>query len=346
MSSDLAVVGAGAAGAAAAYALRDAPVDVVVFEAADRVGGRTATRESHGCRYDHGANYLKADSPRVSSLVTGALSTDGLVDVAAPVHTFDAAGTVAEGHDPDDHKWTYEGGIATLVRRLFAGADAEVRLGTQVGRFSRGQGNWRLLDDEGGDLGTYDAVLSTPPAPVTADVLAATEWDDPLLAELRAAVDAVPYRSILSALLHYPFEVDAPWYGLVNVDREHEVGWLSREELKPGHVPDGESLLVVQMAPDWSADRFDAPPESVTDEAAALVADLLDDERFADPDWTGLQRWRHALPDAGVDSAPLEEAEREGLYFAGDWVAGDGRVHLAVESGLEAGERIAASRPP
>jgi predicted NAD/FAD-dependent oxidoreductase len=70
---------------------------------------------------------------------------------------------------------------------------------------------------------------------------------------------------------------------------------------------------------------------------------LLDEERFADPDWTDGRAWRHALPDAGADAAPLRAAECEGLYFAGDWVAGDGRIHRAIESGLDAGERIVAS---
>lgn len=340
MDDALAIVGAGAAGAAAAYALRNAPVDVTVFEASDGVGGRAATRRKHGCRYDLGANYVKADSARVAALLTGRLPTEGLVDVEAPVWTFDASGDVTEGEDRDDHKWSYESGIADLARRLLEAADADVRFGTRVGRLAQADGGWSLLDAEGQGLGRFDAVLLTPPAPLTADLLAATEWDDPPSADLRAAVDAVPYRGIYSALLHYPFEFDAPWYGLVNTDREHEVGWLSREELKPGHVPDGESLLVAQMAPDWSAGQFEDPPA----EAASLVADLLGDERFADPDWTDGRRWRHALPNEGVDRAPLADAERAGLYFAGDWVAGDGRVHLAVESGLDAGERVAADR--
>ena len=76
-------------------------------------------------------------------------------------------------------------------------------------------------------------------------------------------------------------------------------------------------------------------------DAAGIVADLLGDERLADPDWTDRQGWLYALPDEGADGETLRGAEPEGLYFAGDWVAGDGRVHLAVESGLDAGERIA-----
>lgn len=340
---DLAIVGAGVAGAAAAYALREAPVDVTVFEASDRVGGRAATGRDDGRRYDHGANYVKSDSPRIAGLISEELPTAGLVDVEAPVWTFDAAGTITAGDDRDDHKWTYEAGIRDLARRLLDAAGADLEFGTPVVRLSHGGGRWWLLDDDGRDLGTCDAVLLTPPAPRTADVLAATEWDDPRLFDLQAAADGVYYRSIDSVLLSYPFEVDHPWYALVNADREHAVGWLSREELKAGHVPDGETLFVVQMAPGWSAERFDDPDEEVVPDVASLVADLLGDDRFAEPAWSDRRRWRHALPDGGADETVLRAAEDDGLYFAGDWVAGDGRVHLAAESGLAAGERIAGA---
>lgn len=338
---DLAIVGAGAAGAAAAYALREAPVDVTVFERRAGVGGRSASGRRNGCRYDYGANYVKADSARVSELVTEALPTAGLVDVAEPVWTFDEAGSISEGDDRDEHKWSYEAGIAELPERLLAETDATLEFDTRVGRLSHRGGTWRLLDDGGADLGTFDAAVLTPPAPRTADLLAATEWSSPLLADLRAAVDAVSYRPIYAAVLHYPFAVAYPWYALVNTDWAHDVGWLSREELKDGHVPAGETLLVVQMAPEWSEERADAPPSELVDEVAASVADLLDDERFAAPDWTDRELWRDALPNDAFECDRLRDAEREGLYLAGDWVAGDGRVHLAVECGLEVGGRIA-----
>lgn len=336
----LAIVGAGAAGAAAAYALRDEPVDVTVFEKSRGVCGRAATRRKDGCHYDYGANYIKADSDRVAELVNETLPTDGLVDIEKPVWTFDAAGDISEGDRPEAHKWTYETGITQLAKRLFAEAQTEIRFETRVGRLSHADGDWWLIDTEGNDLGTFDAVLLTPPAPQTADLLGATEWDDPRLADLQATADSVPYRTIYTVVLHYPFEVEYPWYGLVNTDREHDVGWLSREEAKRGHVPDGETLLVAQMSPEWSVRRYDDPSEEVKADAADLVAELVDDERLSEPDWTDRQGWRYALPDDGADRETLQEAESAGLYFAGDWVEGDGRIHLAVESGLDAGTRI------
>ena len=340
---NVAIVGAGASGAACAYALRDADTDVTVFEKSRGVCGRAATRRKEGCRYDHGANYVKDDDERIARLLTEELDADGLVDVEEPVWTFDASGEIAEGRDDDERKWTYEDGITQLAKRLFARTDATVQRETRVEDVVREDGRWSLADDEGADLGSFDALVLTPPAPQTADLLATMAWDDERRTAAHDAVAAVDYASVFTGVCHYPFELDRPWYALVDTDREHPVGWLAREELKPGHVPDGESLLVVQMGHDWSAERIDDDPEGVLRESVGHVAELLDDDSFADPDWTDHQGWRYALPNEGVAGDAHRAPEDAGLYFAGDWVAGESRVHAALANGLDVGERVASA---
>jgi renalase len=344
---DLAIVGAGAAGAAAAYRLREADCDVTVFEKSRGVCGRAATRRKNGCSYDHGANYVKSGAERVDRLLTETLPTEGLFDIESPVWTFDAKGDIRPGEDREDHKWNYEDGITQLAKRLFAETDAERRFETRIGHLERSEGRWRLLDTSGESLGTFDSVLLTPPAPQTAEILEASVWadTDSRLEELNTAVDSVAFRTIYTVVLNYDFEIEYPWYALVDTDREHEVGWLAREELKPGHVPDGQTLLIAQMSPKWSTERYDDPSEEVKADAARLVAGLLDDDRLADPEWTDRQGWRYALPDSSIDRDAVRIAEDTGLYVAGDWVAGEGRVHRAVETGLDVAERITANRP-
>jgi predicted NAD/FAD-dependent oxidoreductase len=336
----VAIVGAGAAGAGVASAL-DGTADVTVFEKSRGVGGRAATRRKHGCRYDHGANYVKDGDPRVAELIGETLDAEGLIDVEEPIWTFDSAGSVSRGRGDDGHKWTYREGITQLAKRLFDRTDATVELETRIEGIERTGGTWALTDAEGDDRGVFDRLVLTPPAPQTAALLATAEWDDDLRGELEAVVRDVPFRTTLTAVLHYPFALDRPYYALVNTDTDHEIGWVSREECKPGHVPDGESLLIAQMAPDWSTRRYDDPAEGMARDAAELVADLLDDARLAAPDWTDRQGWHYAQPDAGVDADPLDRAGEYELHVAGDWVAGEGRVHLALRSGLETGERIA-----
>ncbi|WP_152043050.1 NAD(P)/FAD-dependent oxidoreductase [Salinigranum salinum] len=336
--TSLCVVGAGAAGAGAAYALRNTDVEATVLEKSRGVCGRAATRRRHGCRYDHGANYVKDPDERTTRLIRE-LGDDGLVDVEEPVWTFDRRGRITEGDDRDDHKFTWTEGLTQLAKRLFARTDADVRTATRVAALDREGDRWSVTDTDGDGHGPFDALLLTPPAPQTAALLTDTRWDDARLPRLREAVGSVPYRTIRSYLLHYPFEIDRPWYALVNVDREHDVGWLSREECKPSHVPDGESLLVVQMSPAWSTAHYDDPLDESVGTVAETVATLLDDPSFAEPDWYDDQGWRYALPDDGVSDV-VHEAEDAGLFFAGDWVAGEGRVHAALWNGIEQGERV------
>ncbi|WP_435184437.1 NAD(P)/FAD-dependent oxidoreductase [Halobellus sp. EA9] len=341
----LGVVGAGAAGAAAAYALRDADVAVTVFEKSGGVCGRAATRRRDDCYYDHGANYVKEADERTAALLEE-LGTEGFVEIDEPVWTFDGDGTIEPG-DRESTKRTWTDGITQLAKRLFDRAGTTVHRRTRIDEIrARGtdrETRWNLTDTEGSEYGPFDALLVTPPAPQTAELLRATAWDDARREELVDAVDAVPYRTIRTVVLHYPFCESYPWYGLVNPDREHAIGWLSREECKPGHVPDGESLLVVQMSPAWSTETYDDALAEIESEVCDRVADLLGEDRYRDPDWTDDQGWRYALPDSAVDAEAIRAAEDAGLYFAGDWVAGEGRVPSALWNGHETGERIGAA---
>ncbi len=339
------IVGAGAAAAAATYVLDEAlpNAEITVLEKSGGLCGRAATRRSDDPNlvYDYGANYLKSDDERVAELVTETLDDAGMVDAAEPIYTFDAAGEVSPGRDSDEHKWSYRRGLTQIAKRLFGRTDATVHRRTRVETLHREGDDWTLTDADGESWGPFDAVALNPPAPQTAELLADADWDSPIREELRAAAADVPYRTVWSAVLHYPFALDRPYYGLVNTDKAHAVGWISREECKAGHVPEGESLLVVQASGDWSTDRYDADPADNVAELAGHAADIVGDERLADPDWTDHQGWRHAIPEGGVKRGPVDSAESAGLYVLGDWVVGEGRIHVALANGLDAGERVA-----
>jgi predicted NAD/FAD-dependent oxidoreductase len=348
--TDIGIVGAGAAAASTAYVLDGAVPDaeITVLEKSGGLCGRAATRRHGDITYDYGANYLKDDDERVTELVTETLDSEGLVDITDPIYAYEADGEIGEGRDADDYKWTYESGLTQIAKRLFGRTDATIHRNTRVETVSRlpadegrGSGQWRLTDTDGEQWGPFDVLVLNPPAPQTAELLRDAEWDHDLRAELAAAAESVPYASVWTALLHYPFELDRPYYAVVNTDKEHEIGWIAREECKPGHVPDGESLLVVQSGNQWAADHYDDPAADNVAELIELTAELLGDERLTEPDWTDHQGWRYALPEDGVRQGPLDSAADHGLYCVGDWIPGEGRLHAALRNGLETGEKIA-----
>ncbi len=341
---DIGIVGAGAGAAALAHVVENtADVETTILEKSGGVCGRAATRRRDDIHYDYGANYLKDDDDRVVELVTDQLDTDGLVDVTDPIYTFDADGEVSEGRDADDHKWTYETGLTQVGKRLLARTDATVHRRTRVEQLVRDGDRWRVFDAEGEDWGAFDALVLNPPAPQTADLLESAEWDADLRGTLTDTVADVEYRSNYTAVLHYPFELDRPYYGLVNTDKAHDVGWVSREECKPGHVPDGETLLIVQANPEWATAHYDDDPEENVASLTEMTADIVGDDRLCEPDWTDHQGWLYAQPEEGVARGPVDTAEDHGLYCVGDWVAGEARLHAALRCGLETGERLALS---
>jgi predicted NAD/FAD-dependent oxidoreductase len=327
--------------------------DVTVLEKSGGVCGRAATRRRDELTYDYGANYLKPEDDDVVELLTERLPTDGLVNITAPIHTFDQSGTVSPGRDAAEEKWTYRDGLTQIAKRLFERTDATVQRRTPVETIARedvseaaqqdatSQQSWYFYDTDGEQWGPFDVILLNPPAPQTETLLADAEWDSPARTELQEAVGDVSYRAIWSAVLHYEFALDVPYYALVNTDQEHDIGWVSREECKAGHVPADETLLIVQASPDWSVDHYDDSPAENVATLAKKTAALMNDDRLGDPAWTDHQGWRYALPDEAVAEAPLSSAEAEGVYCVGDWVTGEARLHMALANGLEVGERLA-----
>ena len=337
--TEIGVVGAGAAAAAACYVVDSASdASITVLEKSGGVCGRAATRRHGDVTYDYGANYLKDDDRRVVDLAHE--FDDGLAEVQGDVGVFDRTGVVSEGRDDQERKFTYRSGLTRLAKHLFGATEATVHRRTRVERIAREGERWTLTDADGERWGPFDALLVNPPAPQTAALAETADWDADARDTLLDAVRAVDYRSVWTAVLGYDFELDWSHYALVNTDKEHAVGWISREECKPGHVPDGESVLVVQANHEWSVAHYDDPAEANVAALADHVARIAGDDRLADPAWTDHQGWRYALPETGVQTGALGAAEDAGWYCVGDWVAGEARLHAAVGNGLETGERL------
>ena len=344
----LAIIGAGMAGLAAARVLRQRRPDlaITIYEKSRGLGGRAATRRRDGFVFDHGAQYLKSPSPAVERLLTAELPADDLIDISPPVWSFDGTGTLAEG-DPAqnaDPKWTYRNGLNRLGTLLGAGLD--IQRETRIGRIGRPTtddrrptSGYEIFDTQQQKIAAADLVLFTPPAPQTADLLAASDLNADVKAALLAELARATYRRCISLTLAYDRPIMRPFYALVNSDRAHPIAWLALEHAKaPERCPPGHSLLIAQMAARWSLDHWETPDDELERLAAEQVGALLGEDTRA-PLWCDVQRWRYALPDSGANFEALNAAG-SGLFFAGDYTSGQGRLHLAIESGWHAASMI------
>jgi predicted NAD/FAD-dependent oxidoreductase len=206
-----------------------------------------------------------------------------------------------------------------------------------VGHSSSG---YELFDTHEQKIGEADLILLATPAPQAADILAASSLDVGSKSALLAELAHATYRRCISLALAYAQPHERPFYALVNIDRAHPIAWLALEHAKgPSRCPPGHSLLIAQMAPGWSLKHWEAPAGDLERLVAEQASALLGEDLRA-PIWSDVQRWRYALPDSGADFETLNSTG-SGLFFAGDYTAGQGRVHLAIESGWRAAEAIA-----
>ena len=349
----VAIVGAGPAGLAAAHAL-DAPV--TVFEKSRGAGGRAATRWRDVAapsgmldrwRFDHGAQYVSPEPDSPSARLVQDVMGGAVVEVEGAVWPFDDDGTLRPDRARDPGlRWTFRDGVAELGRRLrdaTPGLDLRQR---RVTRLSGGPGAWTVETDDGDRHGPFDAVLLTPPAPQTAEIVRASDLGAADADALAAALGEAEYRSQFTVVWGFRDEIERPAdvYALVNAAEHggsgggHDVAWLAVESDKPGRAPEGATILLAQMSDAWTEAHYDDPKAEVVAAATAAVAGLWG--ALPEPLWTDTQRWRYSLPNAAADADALAEAAAHGLFFAGDYTAGKGRVHLALEEGLAAADRI------
>ncbi|BCX46629.1 NAD/FAD-dependent oxidoreductase [Haloferula helveola] len=270
----------------------------------------------------------------MARLVRDRLPTDDLVRIKKPVWVFGHDGRIREGDRVENAEpaWSYRQGISTLGKLLHAASPGSVvERECRVGRVERSSGAWRIRDESGQEKGEFAKVLVTAPAPQARELVAGSG------AEISLA--GIDYAPQFSFVLGFCREVEPrrSYHALLNEDRRHAIAWIGFEEDKAGHVPSGQTILVVQMSPDWTMRNMEVDRETLLPEVMRELRSVLP---VPDPEWWDSQRWRYALPKKSWDASSLKPLEDDGLFFAGDGQAGKGRIALAIRSGIDVAERM------
>jgi renalase len=341
----VAIIGAGCSGLAAAHELRGAGYTLMVFEESDGVGGRAATRKQQGFIYDYGAQYIKEGSSVSVSLITERFRLADLIDIGKPVWVFNRHGHIQEG-DPVQNaepKWNYRSGLNALAKSMAQGLD--IRLQTSINHLRQNITGWSIFDDAGRHVGEFEHVLIAIPASQAVELIEASEIADAQREDIGALLRKSSYNPLISVMLGYrPAPQARPYYALVNTDKAHAISWLAWEHEKaPERVSEGAGLLIAQMAPQYSRDHWVLPNDEIISDVASRVAMLLE-EKLSNPIFTDIYRWRYALPAEKADAQQLKAITLPmGLAFCGDAFVG-GRVHLALEHGVEVARQLINTR--
>ncbi|MEO0544275.1 MAG: FAD-dependent oxidoreductase [Pseudomonadota bacterium] len=302
----IAIVGAGLSGAVLARTLVDAGFDVTVFEKSGGTGGRLATRRTDHGAFNHGAQYLTAKTPGFRAMLTG-LSHAGAVREWAP-----------EGKDREAVWHVGAPGMSGLVKPLLK--DVNVVGRTRVDSLNAVAEHVALGTEEG-DLGAFDRLVITAPAPQAYDLLA--EFD-PIFQSL-AAVRYAPCWTLMAAF-GGPRRVAAIERG---VD-DGPIGWMTLSF-------EGASLfgVVVQACPGWSREYL----EHSKDDVAELMLDALGDKfGWVDPVYFSAHRWRYALVERPLGT-PFLASRSNRVFCAGDGMLG-GRAEDAFESARKLADHL------
>ena len=339
--SIIAIIGAGVSGLAAAHTLQDAGYTVTLFEKSRGVGGRAATRKRDGFIYDHGAQYIKGGSSLSDEWITKRFAAPDLISIEKPVWTFDATGHIQEGDAKQnaEPRWSYRSGLTAFPKRMAEGLD--IHLETRIGRIQQTPDGWLLFDTGSQNVGLFNQLLITIPAPQAIALLQASQLDDNLSQTLSTQLSEAHYNPLISVMLGYrPAPQQRPYYALVNTDKGYPISWLAWEhEKSPERVPQGTGLLIAQMAPQYSKEHRDTPQTVLIQDIQQLVSQLLH-ESLPELILTDVQYWKYALPSSKANAEQLNAlASPHGLFFCGDAFVG-GRVHLALEDGINVAQHI------
>ncbi len=337
MSKSVAIIGGGVTGLSVTFKLRDRNIKTTVFEKSDTIGGRTATNKKNNCIYDYGANYFKTKKNDIKKIIKG-LGLDGLVKIKKPIWTYNFKGQITKGKERDINRLTYKKGIQELAFRLYNKSDTKLYTSTTVKKIDK-KNKWIVCTEEKNYK--FDFILLTPQPPKIYELIKNTKKKDKLYYHLRDSLKNIRYNHIMTFIFHYPFRQQRPYYALINTDKKHSIGWISREESKQGHIPDGESILIIQMSSRWSKLNLNTSINKLKNQVTEKIVNLINNKKLKKPDWTDSKFWKNALPKNNkIDKQILREIEKDNLFFAGDTTINKGRVHNSLSSGINAAEKI------
>ena len=342
MIHDVAVIGAGVSGLAAARRLMKEGSSVVVVEKSRGLGGRAATRRlSTGSgievSVDHGAQFFTARDIRFMEQVSR-WQEEG---VCFP--WCEGFMTWKEGalHDPNpewkEPRYACREGMSHLGRRLAEGV--EMLREFQVSSVSLSQGLWELDTDPLHKDSPLLARALFVSAPIPQAVHLVGSY---LSKEQRKLIGRIRYGPCIAVMARYPDSTTPPpWRGIQARDPEGKISWMAWDSLKRGEGATA-AVAVIHASKGFSSHLLDASKEELRGAGEELLreASVIGDPWMSAPLEFIVHRWRYAHPEGpNVPGGFLRAESEELLYLIGDGLNG-GRIEGAWLSGVFAAEDL------
>lgn len=322
----VAVIGAGLSGLICARSLSGHGHAVSVFDKARGVGGRMSTRRIADQSFDHGAQYFTVRDPLFARQVESWRQVGCVATWKGKITVLDAGGVRSK--ESNIERFVGVPGMNAICRHL--AVDLDVTLETRVDSLEHVGDRWRLTSDGQSDLGSFDAVVISTPAPQAAELLLKAA---PAVAARASQVEMAPCWAVMAS---FAKPLDLGFDGAFVHDSA--LSWVARNTSKPGR-PQGEAWLL-HASPDWSLAHLALDKKDVARQLLEAFGSAVGGFS-AGPADLDAHRWRFALPTEPLTEPCLFDAGLR-LGVCGDWCGGP-RVEGAFLSGEAAAGRLQGS---
>lgn len=357
----IAVVGGGAAGLAAAWRARTQGAEVVLLEAASRLGGQVLTEHVSDCVLDHGAEGFVARSAAlnqvcrrldlasevISQTVSRTLLAEGgLLRELPPGEAGRLLGIQARPADWGQGLQSLRRGMGSLIEALAAAIGQErIWLTTPVEAVEpvegRPSGGWRIHFDSAPSIETDGVIIALP------GTAAGTMFQevDPAAVRTLRGLETVSSLSVTLVVardqLRHPLDATGLVVGETAApDGLRACSFASSKFV--GRAPPDRCILRAFYRPPTDGDR-----ESLVQSTQIFLEDVLGLK--GDADYVRVVSWPSAIPRYASDhdarlSAVLKSLWRHGrIALAGACVTRSG-LDGAVRSGYAAAEALLRAR--
>jgi predicted NAD/FAD-dependent oxidoreductase len=309
---DLAIIGSGIAGLAAARAATAKGLSVKIFDKGRRIGGRAATRRANGFTFTHGAQFLTARADEFQDVCAAAVVDGALTN-------WQIGGKAAFIGQPTMRDFA-----------VFLGRDLDISQSVEITSIGAADNHLNFHTAEGVVASANRAIL-TPPAPQTAALL------HQIAPTLATIADGASYAPCWTAMFGFDEAPPLPMSSEPLQFDEGPIALANYEAHRPGSDR-ANFALTIQASGEWSAQHLEDASEQTGRTLLAELSSLLG-VKMPTPIYEGCHRWRYAkvIEPATPTSKLTSECGR--IAIAGDWVIGP-RIEAAFLSGLKAFEQL------
>lgn len=297
---DVAIIGSGLAGCAAARVLAGSGLSYAIFDKGRRIGGRVSTKRADGFLFNHGAQFITAKSSLFKTAIRQA-EARGILEKWQENHTH-----IRYSGTPD---------MRGFLEMLGEGHD--IHQTQEIQQITQNTKGLTLIFKDASEVAAQH-ILITAPAPQTAKLVRGIS---------KAASDiaqSTQYHPCWTVMLGYsnPPSTLARQMQNITLLSGGDIAALSSEQSRP----DAEKThiaLTIQANEAFSAAQLEKTPEQII-HMLKTNAEAILGQTLPTADFQAAHRWRYAkvaTPTTPDDARIFRLTDRQShLALAGDWI--------------------------